>query len=114
MRSARMGGKLPFSTTEAWTKLSKPRSLGSSRTTTQIATAMANVTAALATMEDRQPNARIASESGTPASTPPKLPRSRATPVTVAKRLAGNQCPASFMQVTNATPTEAPISRRPA
>jgi hypothetical protein len=36
---------------------------------------MANVNAALATIEARHPNARIASDSGTPASTPPKLPK---------------------------------------
>jgi hypothetical protein len=34
-------------------------------------------------------------------------------PVTVAKRLAGNQWPASFMQATKATATEAPIRPRP-
>jgi len=32
------------------------------------------------------------SDSGTPASTPPRLPIKSETPVTVAKRLAGNQC----------------------
>ena len=109
-----MGGRLPLSTTEAWTKLVKPRSPGSSRTTPQTAAARANVHAALATIAVRQPKRLTASESGTPASTPPIFPRSRATPVTVANRLDGNQCPASFMQVTNATPTAAPTSRRPA
>ena len=79
-----------------------------------MATAMANVHAAVASIAVRQPKEATASESGTPARTPPQLPTSSATPVTVANRLAANQCPASFMQVTNATPTAAPTSRRPA
>lgn len=41
------------------------------------------------------------------------MPTISATPVTVANRLDANQCPASFMQVTNATPTAAAASSAP-
>jgi hypothetical protein len=64
-------------------------------------------------MAMRQPMPATASDSGTPASTPPRLPISSDTPVTVAKRLPGNQCPASFMHATKATATEAPTRPRP-
>ena len=64
-------------------------------------------------MTSRQPNAFTSKRRGAPALTAPSAPTASATPEVSANCRGGIQWLAIFNIATKATPTEAPINKRP-